>query len=114
MNFVNPYYYTIPSNIIQPKIGLLGRLFGSTGVSIANFLNGTQRVLNIANQTIPIVKQIKPMVSNAKTMFKIMNEFKKTEKPNLNNNIIEKPNVNDAIKTNEYEPNTNLGPQFFI
>ena len=39
MNFYNPYYYTIPTSYIQPKIGLLGRLFGKTGVTISGFLN---------------------------------------------------------------------------
>ena len=32
MNFYNPYYYMQPTNFIQPKIGLLGKLFGSSGV----------------------------------------------------------------------------------
>ena len=113
MNFYNPYYYTFPTTLTQPKIGLLGRLFGSSGVSISNFLNGTQKVLNIANQTIPLVKQVKPMIGNAKTMFRVMNEFKKADKPN----IVEKKEVisNDLDnKLNNNIPNDNLGPKFFI
>jgi len=113
MNFYNPYYYTFPTTFTQPKIGLLGRLFGGTGVSISNFLNGTQKVLNIANQTIPLVKQVKPMIGNAKTMFRVMNEFKKADKPN----IVEKKEVinNDLDnKLNNNIPNNNLGPKFFI
>lgn len=109
MNFYNPYYYTFPSTLTQPKIGLLGRLFGSTGISISNFLNGTQKVLNIANQTIPLVKQVKPMIGNAKTMFRVMNEFKKADKPNK----IEKKEIinNETTETNTTD---NLGPKFFI
>lgn len=109
MNFYNPYYYTFPTTLTQPKIGLLGRLFGSTGVSIGNFLNGTQKVLNIANQTIPLVKQIKPIIGNAKTMFRVMNEFKKADKPNIvvNNEIVN----NETIETTQ---TNNLGPKFFI
>ena len=111
MNFYNPYYYMQPTNFIQPKIGLLGRLFGSSGLSISNFLNGTQRVLNIANQTIPLVKQVKPLVGNAKTMFKVMNEFKKTEKNVIKKQqTIEKENID---KTENIE-SINSGPQFFI
>ena len=114
MNFYNPYYYIQPSNLIQPKIGLLGRLFGSSGISISNFLNGTQKVLNIANQTIPLVKQIKPLVGNAKTMFKIMNEFKKTENPIIQNK--QKTNeekINNVQNIDNIE-SINSGPQFFI
>lgn len=110
MNFGNPYYFTMPTNYMQPKIGLLGRLFGRTGISISNFLNGTQRVLNIANQTIPLVKQVKPIIGNAKTMFRVMNEFKRTELP--------KQNISENINTTTVEENntntSNSGPQFFI
>lgn len=113
MNFFNPYYYTIPSSYVQPNVGLLGRLFGRTGVTINNFLNGTQRVLNLANQTIPLVKQVRPMIGNAKTMFKVMNEFKKTEKP-----VIRQNNISTSSSTEETEIptiiNAESGPTFFI
>ena len=114
MNFYNPYYYMQPTNFIQPKIGLLGKLFGSSGVSIGNFLNGTQRVLNIANQTIPLVKQVKPLVGNAKTMFKVMNEFKRAEKPNIQNQNIEKINSTSNSNNSDNLVSNNSGPQFFI
>lgn len=117
MNFYNPYYYNIPTNLIQPKVGLLGRLFGKTGVSISNFLNGTQKVLNIANQTIPIVKQVKPMIHNTKTMFKVMNEFKRVQKPNQQqNNNTENTIINDEVIKNTVNEESNIkeGPTFFI
>ena len=114
MNFYNPYYYGIPTNIVQPKVGLLGRLFGKTGISIGNFLNGTQRVLNIANQTIPLVKQVKPMIGNAKTMFKVMNEFKRVEK--TKEQFIEEKNIiiNETNENHTPYESTNEGPIFFI
>lgn len=114
MNYYNPYFYTINT----PRVGLLGRLFGSTGVSISNFLNGTQRVLNIANQTIPLVKQVKPIIGNAKTMFKVMNEFKKTDRQNISvyqkniDNVKNESNINDNL--NIIEENNNDGPTFFM
>ena len=108
MNFYNPYYYTFPTTFTQPNIGLLGRLFGSAGVSISNFLNGTQKVLNIANQTIPLVKQVKPIIGNAKTMFRVMNEFKKTSIPNITEE-------KEIISNEEIKPiSNNEGPKFFI
>ena len=118
MNFYNPYYYSIPMNFTQPRVGLLGKLFGSAGVSIGNFLNGTQKVLNIANQTIPLVKQVRPIIGNAKTVFKVMNEFKKVNTPIRQSNI----NINSNIDTNNIELiednsviiNSEEGPTFFI
>ena len=123
MNYYNPYFYTIPNNITTPKIGLLTKLFGRSGVTIGNILNGTQRALNFANQAIPLVKQVRPMIGNAKTMFRVMNEFKRTENPkqntvitnntNSNNNLIieKETNVKDE---NNYVVSNNNGPTFFI
>ena len=118
MNYYNPYFYTMNT----PKVGLLGKIFGNTGVSISNFLNGTQRVLNIANQTIPLVKQVKPMLGNAKTMFRVMNEFKKTDRQNniiTNQNTTTFNNANNEmyIDSNlniKEEANNNYGPTFFM
>ena len=113
MNFYNPYYYSFPTNYMQPKIGILGRLFGKTGVTISNFLTGTQKVLNVANQTIPLVKQVKPMIGNAKTMFKVMNEFKRIEKP-MNKTINEiQNNIQNNLEDNIEQNQNNLGPTFF-
>ena len=105
MNFGNPYYYTFPTTMTPQKIGLFSRLFGNAGTSIGSFIDGTQKVLNIANQTIPLVKQIKPVVGNAKTMFKVLNEFKKNNKKE----VIKKEPIQEVISSN-YDN----GPKFFI
>lgn len=114
MNFYNPYMYTMP---ISQNVGLLGRLFGKTGISIGNFLNGTQKILNIANQTIPLVKQVKPVIGNAKTMFRIMNEFKKTDINNIENKKVENISNKESEITNDTLTNNinfqNDGPIFF-
>ena len=93
MNYYNPYFYTAPY-MSQP--GIFSRLFG--GLSFNKILSGTERALNFANQAIPLVKQVKPIVGNAKTMFKIMNEFKRNETHT-------KTNTNNTYNTN--------GPKFF-
>jgi len=123
MNYYNPYFYTMPTSI-APKVGLFSRLFGGSGVTLGSILNGTQRALNFANQAIPLVKQVKPMVGNAKTMFKVMNEFKRAEKPNTNNTINNEIISNNEIKNtnnnlNNTENNNKInetidGPTFFI
>ena len=89
MNYYNPYFYAMPYQ--QP--GIFTRLFND--LSFSKILNGTERAINFANQAIPLVKQVKPIIGNAKTMFKIMNEFKKNEtviKPKTVKSEINGPN----------------------
>lgn len=127
MNYYNPYFYTMPASFAAPKVGLFSRLFGGSGITLGGILNGTQKALNFANQAIPLVKQVKPMIGNAKTMFKVMNEFKRVEKPksqNNNANNINTTQSNDAINndTNTNKEATqametveyNGGPTFFV
>lgn len=119
MNYYNPYFYTIPTTMSTPKVGLFSRLLGGNGITLGGILNGTQRALNFANQAIPLVKQVRPMIGNAKTMFKVMNEFKRVEKPkqNLNNkpttNNISKIKQEEKIIENNYT-SIDEGPTFFM
>lgn len=131
MNYYNPYFYTLPTSVAAPKVGLLGRLFGNSGITLGSILNGTQRALNFANQAIPLVKQVKPVIGNAKTMFKVMNEFKRVETPKVannnsnvqsntvNENTSMNINSNNTIESNTSEVNNeivnaNNGPTFFV
>lgn len=50
----------------------------SSGLSLAKILTGISQTLNIANQVIPIYKEAKPLISNAKNIFSVFNEFKNT------------------------------------
>ena len=74
MNY-NPYFYGVPTTV-APK-GLFSTLFG--GINLQSVIANTSKTLNVINQTIPIIKQAKPILNNARTMFKVMNEFKKVE-----------------------------------
>lgn len=116
MNYYNPYFYTMPS--ATARTGLFSRLFGN--FSFSGLLNGTQRALSFANQAIPFVKQVRPIIGNAKTMFKVMNEFKRSERPrntinevniNNNNNNISNSNYRNEMQKNSYNEN---GPTFFM
>ena len=119
MNYYNPYFYTLPNAISTPKVGLFSRLLGRSGITLSGIFNGTQKVLNFANQAIPLVKQIRPMVGNAKTMFKVMNEFKKVDlKINNKKSNISKENTT-IIKDEQFEntikeTQNNNGPIFFM
>ncbi len=111
MNFYNPFLYTAP--VMRATPSLLGRF------NLSSLINGANRTLNFINQTIPLAKQISPMMKNAKTMFKIMNEFKKTDISNSNttNNINDNFNYNTGSNSeidNISIPRYNNGPQFFI
>ena len=109
MNYY-PYYNFPYTSIAQvPKVGGLKSLFG--GIKWSSILSGTQKTLNVVNQAIPIIKQAGPVINNAKTMFRVMNEFKKVDTPQ--NNIIE----NHVSKINnsetKIEKSNTTGPTFF-
>lgn len=106
MNY-GPYmgfpYYSMPSS----STGLFSRLFNN--ISLSGILNGTQKTLNVVNQVIPVIKQVKPVINNAKTMFKVMNEFKKSDVDNKKtntNNVVDEEYISKADEFN--------GPKFFV
>lgn len=104
MNFYNPYLYSLPATT---STGLLSRLnFGS-------ILSGTTKALNFVNQAIPVVKQVSPIMKNAKTMFRVMNEFKKTDLSNTSNN---NPKIIEEEKEEVLESHLNdfNTPTFFV
>lgn len=122
MNYYNPYMTFVPYTMPTTKTGLLSGLFKSGRFSLSSILNGTQKTLGFINQAIPVVKQVSPMIQNAKTMFKVMNEFKKSEK-NTSTKTENKASNNNNIstKTNEtvqetitIENEKNNGLTFFI
>lgn len=71
---MGPMYY----GNMAPKVGLLARLKG--GINWGNFLTNTSKTLNVINQAIPIVYQVKPLFQNAKTLAKIASIIKSDDK----------------------------------
>ena len=116
MNYYNPYFYNIPnmSNVAgtAARTGIFSRLFG--GISFGRILSGTERALNFANQAIPLVKQVKPIIGNAKTMFKVMNEFKKQEKPTYSYTQKKENSIKQDNSTNYSSNYTANEPTFFM
>jgi hypothetical protein len=136
-NFYNPYMYQTANmarnlgSSASISNGLnTGRMISGTNslfskFNFSNFLNGASKTLNVVNQAIPIFYQVKPMINNAKTMFKIMGAVKndnsskntnsKIVNNSYNNNV--KANYNKIVNTNNLdeskEINTN-NPIFFI
>ena len=66
----NPYYSFYPAT----KTGLLQKFI--QGFSFQKFLDGTQKTLGLIDQAIPVYNQMKPILNNAKTMFRIVDELK--------------------------------------
>ena len=80
------------------------------GINWNNILNNTQITLGIINQAIPIVYQIKPLFSNARTLFRVASA--------LNSNDDEKEEINDNNYSNnisyeEVKKDSN-GPIFYL
>lgn len=107
MNFYPYYNFPYNSFIPTPKVGGFKSLLG--GIKWSSILNGTQKTLNVVNQAIPIIKQAGPVINNAKTMFKVMNEFKKIDVPITTNSMESKINETKKIINN----GTSNGPTFF-
>ncbi len=97
MNFYNPYFYSMPTE--SGISSLLSRF------SLSSIINGTSKTLNIINQAIPVVKQVSPLMKNMKTMFSVMNEFKK-------NDITE--NTNSKEINNSKQVINDSNPTFFV
>ena len=55
-------------------------MFGEVtrGLRLGRIINGLQRTLGVVNQVIPIYKEAKPMIENAKNAFKVVKEFSAT------------------------------------
>ena len=125
MNYNFPYYGMVPIThattlpLKNASSGIFGRLLGS--FNWGSLLTNTQKTLNLVNQAIPLIKQANPVIKNVKTMFRVMNEFKKVDfktndkenkKTQTNNNT-----QNTVIK--EQQQPTNFqdfdgGPIFFV
>lgn len=121
MNYYNPYFNMLPysSTVANTanNVGLFSRIFGSNGIRWGSILSGTQKVLGVANQAIPVIKQVTPVMKNAKTMFRVMNEFKKVDGPTSTSSKTE--NTHRDGEKNTFTDHTNSidysdGPTFFL
>jgi len=114
MNYY-PYFNSVPymtQTMAKPSIfkSLLGN------INLSSIISGTQKTLNIINQTIPLIKQAGPVINNAKTMFRVMNEFKRVDTPIFqkeNTNTVIQKNDNDLTLTTNTPTYSNNGPTFF-
>lgn len=86
-----------------PNPSLLSRGINAIkAIKWGSLLDGTQKTLGVINQAIPVIYQVKPIVNNAKTLFKIAN-------------VINTPEKNTSQETtNEQNLSINNSPIFYI
>jgi len=119
VNYYNPYYMMAPMTAARPGLfSFLSRGAGR-GFSLSTIINGTQKTLGLVNQAIPIVKQVTPVMKNAKTMFRVMNEFKKVDAPtsdvtNTSSSVEDSVSTSESASTEENNYVSNGGPTFFV
>lgn len=106
MNYYNPYFFPYAS-VQTTAPSLFSRLLGGNKLTLSSILSGTGKVINFANQAIPLVKQAGPVIQNAKTMFRVMNEFKKVDTNQVENNEVKEKEVITSTSNN-------MGPTFFL
>ena len=109
----NPFNYGMSTPNFT---GIRRGLFNLSRINWGTLLSNTQKTLGIINQTIPIIYQIKPIVSNAKTMFKIASSLKSSSSDNNDKKISNNSNNNDG-NNNSLERVISNGddkPIFFI
>ena len=51
-----------------------------TGLNLSKIVGGISKTLNVANQIIPLYMQARPIINNARGVFKIAKEFLNTPK----------------------------------
>lgn len=83
-------------------------MYGTNSLSLSKVLTGLSKGLGIVNQAIPIYKEVKPMVSNAR---KVLSVVKEINKPNNNTKIIDIEPKKEV--TEKVTPNNNNSPVFF-
>lgn len=94
---MNPYTYS----------GLLGKGLSLTkSINWSALLDGTQKTLGVINQAIPVYYQVKPILGNAKTLFKIANVM---NEPTPSSSV-----SNNQINTVTQTSSVNNSPIFYI
>ncbi len=87
-----------------------------SGLSLGRVVGGISKTLGVVNQIIPIYKEAKPMIDNAKSAFALMKEFgNKATTRVLNNTEKNLKPLKDKINVSLNNPNVGnqKGPTFF-
>ncbi len=115
----NPFAYSSMTPSVLPKVSLFSKLRG--GINWSNFLSGTSKTLNVINQAIPLYYQVKPLVKNASTLFKIADIIKSDDGngESRNTKVNARGETREEIQTKRTEKRkeevrSSSNPAFFI
>ena len=93
-------------------------MFGSVpgGLTFTKVLSGISKTLGIANQVIPLYKEAKPMINNAKTILSVLKSMNGKDNKSNNSNIIKenKKTTNTVNNINSNFNNNINSPKFFL
>lgn len=78
----------------------------------SELLEGTKKTLDVVNQAIPIYYQVKPIISNAKTLFKVANVINNnTTKVIAKNEEKDQSEIKEEVSTTSSKNNS---PIFYL
>ena len=86
--------------------------FPRRSINWNSILNNTQRTLGIINQAIPIVYQVRPLINNARTLFRVASAINDNDEDETDNNISNENNYNSNNLYNEKKDSN--GPIFYL
>ena len=86
--------------------------FPRRSINWNNILNNTQRTLGIINQAIPIVYQVRPLINNARTLFRVASAINDNDEDETDNNISNENSYNNSNLYNEKKDSN--GPIFYL
>lgn len=103
-------YMTSPMIGSQIPFSLPGTTTSLVGAATKKFswsgiFNGIQKTVGTVNQIIPLYQNVKPIISNSKTLFKVMRSLN-TNTPSNKNNTIQTTQVEDKNNKTIIEPKT--------
>lgn len=82
------------------------------GINWNSILNNTQRTLGIINQAIPIIYQVKPLLNNARTLFRVATALNSNDEDETTNDETSNNNYSENISY-EIKKDSN-GPIFYL
>lgn len=102
-----------------PAVNALGGVTKASTFTFTGLLNGASKTLGVINQAIPVFYQVKPIINNAKTMYRVAKEINSNDKRNTSTNTNSSNNSNNSnnnTSTNNISNNNNdvNKPNFFI
>ena len=102
-----------------PVVSALGGATKASTFTFSGLLNGASKTLGVINQAIPVFYQVKPIINNAKTMYRVAKEINSNDRKNTSTNTNSSNssnNSNNNTSTNNISNNNNdvNKPNFFI